>query len=265
MQTRVLRRMEIENDLRRAVEQDQFWLAYQPLVELDSGSITGVETLVRWEHPEHEVIGPTAFIPVAEETGLIVPLGKRVLEEACRQARLWQSELASSMTMSVNLSVSQFHHPDLIEEVKEALRRTDLKPASLSLEVTESVAMKDPEHATAILGELKKLGLRLVIDDFGTGHSSLSYLMKQFRMDVLKIDRSFIRELTADSEYKKIISGIIGLAHSLNLQVVAEGVETAGQCELLRSIGCDTGQSFYFSSPLTGEAMSDLLTEDPRW
>lgn len=261
---RVLKRLELESDLRRAIEQEQFGLHYQPLVDLRSGGIVGVEALARWEHPERGLIGPKEFIPTAEETGLIVPLGRWVLEEACRQARAWQSEFGP-LKMSVNFSLRQFQHPGLVEEVAETMRRAELESASLSLEITESVAMRETEQTVSMLRRLKELGLRLAIDDFGTGHTSLSYLIRQFRMDVLKIDRSFISKLTEDPEYEAIISGFIGLAKSLNLEVVAEGIETAGQYDLLRSMGCDTGQGFLFSKPLPGEAMSDLLSENPRW
>lgn len=265
MHIRILRRLKLEQDLRQAVARGQFKLHYQPLVDIKSGGIIGTEALVRWEHPERGLLSPNEFIPVAEETGLIVPLGKWVLAEACRQACAWRSEFATPLKMNVNLSVRQFQHPDLVEDVAEVLRRTALEPACLSLEITESMAMVEPERTAAMLRELRELGLRLAIDDFGTGHSSLAYLIRQFRMDILKIDRSFIGEVANDPEYKTITSGIVGMARSLNLEVIAEGIETAEQYELLQSMGCDTGQGYFFSRPLPGEALSALLSRNPRW
>lgn len=265
MHIRILRRLKLERDLKEAVARGQFKLHYQPLVDIKSGSIIGTEALVRWEHPERGLLSPNEFIPVAEETGLIVPLGKWVLAEACRQACAWRSEFATPLKMNVNLSVRQFQHPDLVEDVAEVLRQTGLEPACLSLEITESVAMIEPERTAAMLRELRELGLRLAIDDFGTGHSSLTYLIRRFRMDILKIDRSFIGEVANDPEYKVIVSGIVGIARGLNLEVVAEGIETAEQYELLQSVGCDTGQGYFFSRPLSGEALSALLSKNPRW
>ncbi len=265
MHFRILRRLKLEHDLKEAVARGQFKLHYQPLVDIKSGSIIGTEALVRWEHPERGLLSPNEFIPVAEETGLIVPLGKWVLAEACRQACAWRSEFATPLKMNVNLSVRQFQHSDLVEDVAEVLRQTGLEPACLSLEITESVAIVEPERTAAMLRELRELGLRLAIDDFGTGHSSLTYLIRRFRMDILKIDRSFIGEIANDPEYKTIVSGIVGIARSLNLEVVAEGIETAEQYELLQSMGCDTGQGYFFSRPLPGEALSALLSKNPRW
>lgn len=265
MHIRILRRLKLEHDLKEAVARGQFKLHYQPLVDIKSGSIIGTEALVRWEHPERGLLSPNEFIPVAEETGLIVPLGKWVLAEACRQACAWRSEFATPLKMNVNLSVRQFQHPDLVEDVAEVLRQTGLEPACLSLEITESVAMIEPERTAAMLRELRELGLRLAIDDFGTGHSSLTYLIRRFRMDILKIDRSFIGEVANDPEYKVIVSGIVGIARGLNLEVVAEGIETAEQYELLQSVGCDMGQGYFFSRPLSGEALSALLSKNPRW
>ncbi len=265
MHIRILRRLKLERDLKEAVARGQFKLHYQPLVDIKSGSIIGTEALVRWEHPERGLLRPNEFIPVAEETGLIVPLGKWVLAEACRQACAWRSEFATPLKMNVNLSVRQFQHPDLVEDVAEVLRQTGLEPACLSLEITESVAMVEPERTAAMLRELRELGLRLAIDDFGTGHSSLTYLIRRFRMDILKIDRSFIGEFANDPEYEVLVSGIVGIARGLNLEVVAEGIETAEQYELLQSVGCDTGQGYFFSRPLSGEALSALLSQNPRW
>lgn len=265
MHIRILRRLKLEHDLKEAVARGQFKLHYQPLVDIKSGSIIGTEALVRWEHPERGLLSPNEFIPVAEETGLIVPLGKWVLAEACRQACAWRSEFATPLKMNVNLSVRQFQHPDLVEDVSEVLRQPGLEPACLSLEITESVAMVEPERTAAMLRELRELGLRLAIDDFGTGHSSLTYLIRRFRMDILKIDRSFIGEFANDPEYKRIVSGIVGIARSLNLEMVAEGIETAEQYELLQSVGCDTGQGYFFSRPLSGEALSALLSKNPLW
>jgi EAL domain-containing protein (putative c-di-GMP-specific phosphodiesterase class I) len=217
-----------------------------------------VEALVRWKHPRHGLVLPMEFIPLAEETGLIIPMGRWILEEACRQARRWR-EQSLPHTVCVNLSARQFQHPKLVEEVGEVLRDVGLDPRNLMLEITESTLVEDIQSATATLQQLRDLGVKLAVDDFGTGYSSLSYL-KRFPVDFLKIDLSFVENLETDPADRVIVSAVINLAHALGMKVTAEGVETAGQLAQLTSMGCDMAQGFYFSKPLPSEAISSLLS-----
>lgn len=284
MYDRVLKRLRMEGDLRRALERDELRVYYQPKIKLHtdlqrflraSGSraivakeqettetprIVGTEALVRWEHPDLGLMSPAEFIPVAEETGLIVRMGRWVLREACLQTRRWNDEHPDDppLTVCVNLSARQFHDPGLCQDVTHMLQETGLNPPCLCLEVTESAVMKDVEVTTATLRELKALGVELAVDDFGTGYSSLSYL-KRFPVDYLKIDRSFVAELKKDAEDIVLVAGIIRLAHTLSMQVVAEGVESAEQLERLQGLGCDLAQGFYFSEALTSEALTEFL------
>jgi diguanylate cyclase (GGDEF)-like protein/PAS domain S-box-containing protein len=255
-----LRRLELEGDLRRALEREQLRVCYQPMVLLRDGRIVGMEALVRWEHPERGLLLPSEFIPVAEETALIVSIGRWVLETVCRQARAWQAQYPSSshLRVWVNLSAKQFQQPKLVEEVARVLQESGLRPACLGLEITESTAMEDTVSTTKTLRELADLGVRLAIDDFGTGYSSLSAL-HNLPVAVLKIDRSFIRGLGEDSEDTVMLSAIIDLARALGMRVVAEGVETAKQLTLLRELGCEMAQGNYFSAPLPGEEAAALL------
>ncbi len=256
-----LERLKLENDLRKAIERDEFRLYYQPVFSLVSDYIAGMEALLRWEHPERGMISPAKFIPLAEETGLIVPIGRWVLEEACRQGREWQERCPSDPPpiVGVNLSLRQFQHPGLVGDVARILRETGLEPGNLALEVTESVAMHDVDSTIAILGALKSLGVWLVIDDFGTGNSSLSYLTSQFKMGHLKIDGSFVREYLEDPDNSAIIPGLIDFAHAVGLRVIAEGVETASQLQCLRETGCEFVQGNYVANALPAEAASELL------
>jgi EAL domain-containing protein (putative c-di-GMP-specific phosphodiesterase class I) len=235
---------------------------------LVSNYIAGMEALLRWEHPERGMVGPTEFIPLAEETGLIVPVGRWVLEEACRQGREWQEMCpsdsppipgVSSTIVGVNLSLRQFQHPGLADDVARILQETGLDPGNLSLEITESVAMHDVNSTIATLEKLKSLGVWLVIDDFGMGNSSLSYLTSQFKMEHLKIDGSFIREFLEDSDNSSIIQGLIYFAHAVGLRTIAEGVETADQLRRLREMGCEFVQGNYIAKPLPPAAASELL------
>ena len=266
MDDRALERLELESDLRRALERDELRVHYQPKVSLESVEIVAMEALVRWEHPERGLLSPARFVPVAEEIDLIVSIGRWVLKEACRQARRWQDRLQGRppLKVCVNLSAKQFQHYALSEEVEAALRETGLDPASLDLEITESVVMKDAPATLATLRELKGLGVNLAIDDFGTGYSSLSYL-RRFPVDFLKVDRSIIEGLSKDPKNEAILSAVVTLAHALDEQVVAEGVETARQLARLREIGCDFAQGYYFAKPLPSEAAGALLAEHPRW
>ncbi|MBV9455771.1 MAG: EAL domain-containing protein [Rubrobacter sp.] len=259
--TQALERLELENDLRKAIERDEFRVYYQPVFSLVSNYIAGMEALLRWEHPKRGMMSPAKFIPLAEETGLIVPIGRWVLEEACRQGREWQERCPTypAPIVGVNLSLRQFQHPGLVGDIARILRDTGLDPGNLALEITESVAMHEVDSTVAVLGALKSLGVWLVIDDFGMGNSSLSYLASQFKMEHLKIDGSFIREYLEDPNNSAIIPGLIDFAHAVGLRVIAEGVETAGQLRRLREIGCEFVQGDYVAKALPPAAANELL------
>ncbi len=255
-----LERLELETELRRALGREEFRVYYQPEILLESGDIVGMEALVRWEHPEHGLLLPQEFLPIAEESNLIMPIGQWVLREACKQLRTWQEKYPNNapLVMSVNLSTREFFQPSLIAEI---LRETGVDPRTLQLEITEgAVAYDNAQNANNTLWNLKTLGVQLAIDDFGMGYSSLSYL-KRFPVDLLKIDRSFVRELGKDLKDTKIVAAIIHLARALDLKVIAEGVETAEQVEQLRKMECDMVQGSYFSKPLPSGAVSDLLQQ----
>ncbi len=259
-------RMRLEHDLRRALEREEFVVHYQPVVGADSGRIMGMEALVRWEHPERGLVLPDEFVPLAEETGLIVPIGKRVLREACRQAKEWQERYPSDLPLmvGVNLSARELEHPDLVEEAEGALRDSGLDPRTLTLEITESAVVKDEEHNIDALRRLGALGVRFALDDFGTGYSALAYL-RRLPVGLLKLDRSFLQRLGEDeAEVKVLLSGVIGIASGLGLYVLAEGVETPEQLALVRSLGCDLAQGNYFSEPLPSEALGELLHLERR-
>jgi diguanylate cyclase (GGDEF)-like protein/PAS domain S-box-containing protein len=266
MYGRVLDRLSLDRDLRRACRRDEFVIHYQPKVRLQTGRIFAVEALVRWDRPGRGLVLPEEFVPVAEENDLIVPIGRRTLDEACRRASEWRERYPNDLfeMVSVNLSASQLQHANLLEETVATLHRTGLDPRNLNLEITESVVMSDVPTNAATLDKLRKLGIELAIDDFGKGYSSLSYL-KRFPVSYLKVDRSFVEELREGSEDRALVSGIIALAHTLGMQVIAEGVESAEQLRILREVGCDMAQGFYFSEPLTHDGMSALLDADPRW
>ncbi|HET6757589.1 MAG TPA: EAL domain-containing protein [Burkholderiales bacterium] len=256
-------RLLLENNLRRAVRQKEFKLFYQSQIDLASGSIVGVEALVRWQHPEKGLVAPSDFIPIAEETGLIVNLGEWVLHEACREARGWQVAGLPAVKVTVNLSARQFREKDLLGTVRGALTASELDPRFLELELTESVVMEDADATITTLEELNELGVALAIDDFGTGYSSLSYL-KRFPIDKLKIDQSFVRDVTNDPNDAAIASAIIALARSLKVKVIAEGVETFEQLAFLREHGCEEGQGYYFAKPVPGYEFTQFLEEKVR-
>ncbi len=260
---RIRRRLELESSLRLALERDEFELHYQPQVNLREGGIVGVEALVRWNHPQKGLIGPSDFIGFAEESGLIVQLGDWVLRRACAQNKAWQEEGLPAIPISVNMSARQCEQDDIDQVVARALDESGLMPKYLELEITESISMANPEQSVPLMWRLKETGVALSIDDFGTGFSNLSYL-KRFPVDRLKIDLSFVREITTDPGSLAISEAIITLSHSLNLQVVAEGVETQGQLELLGDRNCDLIQGYYFSPPVTADAFAALLREDRR-
>jgi len=260
MHDRAVELLQLETALRRALERNEFRLHYQPVVSLTSGQITGAEALLRWNHPERGLVPPMEFIPLAEETGLIRPIGRWVLAEACRQVRAWQLQHPSSppLMVSVNLSTSEFRHPGLVDDVAAALRETGLAPCSLRLEITESVALDDVDAAVAVLTALKGLGVRLALDDFGTGYSSLGYLQR-LPVDMVKIDRSFLSGADAGPRTLAIVRAIASLAHALGMDATAEGIETAEQLAWAREARCERGQGYYFSRPLPAAAMGRLL------
>jgi diguanylate cyclase (GGDEF)-like protein/PAS domain S-box-containing protein len=266
MRASVMARLQLETDMRRALERHEFRNVYQPIVALDSGRIVGFEALMRWQHPTRGMIGPEEFIFVAEETGLIRDLGWWSLREACRQMSTWRtrSKAYLDLTMSVNVSAKQLLQPHLVDEMSKLLRETALPPEALKLEITESAVMADPAAAAEMLQQIKSLGVRLAIDDFGTGYSSLSYLHR-FPLDTLKIDRSFISGAAEGSEGMEIARTIMPMAKNLRLDVVAEGVETIEQVGFLRRLQCKYAQGYYFSKPLAPEEVPLLLAEEPSW
>jgi diguanylate cyclase (GGDEF)-like protein/PAS domain S-box-containing protein len=266
MRASVMARLQLETDLRHALERGEFRNFYQPIVDLASGDIVGFEALLRWEHPKRGLLGPEEFIPVAEETGLIRELGWWNLREACRQISEWRAGRAGhvGLTVSVNLSAKQFLQANLVEDIGKLLRELALPAEALKLEITESTVMADPSAAVEMLQQIKSLGIRLAIDDFGTGYSSLSYLHR-FPLDTLKIDRSFISGMGDDGEGMEIARTILPMASNLRLDVVAEGVETLQQVAMLRKLQCKYGQGFYFSKPLSAEGTTALLAGDLTW
>jgi diguanylate cyclase (GGDEF)-like protein len=251
-------RLSLENDLRRAVELGQLELHYQPKVDIGTNRIRSAEALLRWRHPTRGLVPPNVFIPIAEETALIVPIGEWVLREACRQMRLWIDSGMSPVRIAVNLSAKQFRHVDLVAVVRSAIEEAQLQPGYVELELTESAIMDDAEESAATLGILSTMGVHISIDDFGTGYSSLSYL-RRFPLDKLKIDRSFVRDLMSNPDDASIVKAIISLAHNLRLRVVAEGVETSEQLNYLRELGCDQYQGYFCSPAVPPSAFEALL------
>jgi diguanylate cyclase (GGDEF)-like protein/PAS domain S-box-containing protein len=258
MHARARKLLQLEHDLRRAIDRREFRVHYQPIVRVADRRIAGFEALARWQHPERGLVAPSEFIHLAEETGLVVPLGRAVLEEACRQAVAWQTSSGEDLTVSVNLSVKQFSQPDLVENVDGALRVSGLPARLLKLEVTESMVMENTDGAIAMLRRLKALGVHIVIDDFGTGYSSLSYLLR-LPADTLKIDRSFVSGTGDAGRNVNIVRTVVGLAYSLGLDVVAEGVETEQQMALLADLGCPLAQGFLFSPAVEAEEAAQLV------
>ncbi len=269
MHTRALTRLQLENDLRRAIERQEFIVYYQPIVCLSTGIISSFEALVRWRHPQRGLVPPDHFFPSAEATGLIVPLGFWVLENSCRQLKQWQEKSAQrgevfDVTMSVNLSVKQFSQPNLIEQIDQVLENLKLDSKNLKLEITESAIMDNSELASQLFEQLKKRNIQLSLDDFGTGYSSLSYLHR-FPLDIIKIDRSFISNLDLIGKNLEVVQAILNLAHHLGMSVVAEGIETPEQLSLLRLLGCELAQGYLFAQPLDVEAAETLLFSHPQW
>jgi diguanylate cyclase (GGDEF)-like protein/PAS domain S-box-containing protein len=256
-------RLVLERFLRHALEQDEFRVFYQPKIDLVSGRITGMEALLRWFHPAMGMISPVKFIPLAEETGLIVPIGAWVLRAACEQNKRWADQGLPPLRVAVNLSARQFAQDDLHATILQVLEETGLPPELLELEITESVTMDNPEHAAALLRKLKALGIHLAIDDFGTGYSSLSYL-KRFPIDNVKIDRSFIKDIPHDEDDVAITQAVIAMAHSLGLKVIAEGVESEEHLTFLRHHGCEEAQGYLFGAPMSAEDFTALVTRTPQ-
>jgi diguanylate cyclase (GGDEF)-like protein len=258
MNTRAFEFLLLESGLRKALDNDELVVHYQPVINLEDKKLIGMEALLRWKHPEKGMVSPADFIPLAEETGLIESIGKWVLRAACAQNKKWQDAGYPPVTMSVNMSARQFNKKNLVETIGEILEETGLRPEYFCIEITESIIMKDVESTITKLNQLHKMGISLSIDDFGTGYSSLNYL-KLFPIDNLKIDRSFVFNITSDSTDAAIAASVILLAHSMNLKVTAEGVETNEQLEMLRRQGCDYVQGFFFSKPIAAEKFAPFF------
>jgi len=262
LNTHSVERLAFESSLRRALDAGQFQVHYQPKVDCHTSQMNGVEALLRWKHPDLGTVSPAKFIPVAEECGLIVPIGRWVLLTACRQHVTWRDLGYPPLRMAVNLSARQFYDDHLLLDVRSILSETRMDPSYLELEITESMLMRDVAKSTKVLMEFKKLGIRLSLDDFGTGYSSLSNL-KRFQVDTIKVDRSFVRELATNEQDRAITEAIIAMGKSLKMSIVAEGVETQGQIEFLRDRDCDEFQGFYFSKAVSAAAITDLLSAQP--
>ncbi|PZD73711.1 Cyclic di-GMP phosphodiesterase Gmr [Acaryochloris thomasi RCC1774] len=260
--------LRLETDLRRAIERQEFLVNYQPIISLTTLEITGFEALVRWHHPQRGLVSPGQFIPIAEETSLIVPIGLWVLKESCQQLVTWQQmlggETVPTLKMSVNLSVKQFSQPDLIDRIDQFLEQMELQGHLLTLEITESALMDNPEAASQVLTALRDRNIQLAIDDFGTGYSSLSYLHR-FPVDILKVDRSFINRIEDQDNGLRIVEATLAMAHSLGMQVVAEGVETQAQALQLQQLGCEYAQGYLFSKPLAAETAAGVLAQPPAF
>lgn len=260
MHTRAVEALKLENDLRQGIERNEVCAHYQPIMSLQNGTVTGFEALARWEHPKRGLISPVDFIPLAEDTGLIVPLGMKIFKEACQKLRHWQLifNTEEPLTMSINLSGKQFVQKDLVEEIRKVIRDAQIDPSCIRLEITESIVMENASAAIDTLKQLKSIGVQLSIDDFGTGYSSLSYLHR-FPFDILKIDRSFVSRMSTDKDSLSIVETIITLANKLGKTTVAEGVETEGHKDILRQLSCDYGQGYLFSKPLNSDNAEEFL------
>ncbi len=266
MQTQTLMRLNLEGDIWQGIQNDEFIVYYQPIVNLKTGYISGVEALVRWDSPKYGLISPGRFISVAEETGLIIPLGKSVLEKACKQLYIWHDYFPSDnlLTLSVNLSGKQFNQPNLLQQVKDILLDTRIKRHTLKLEITESLMMDNVEDAINLLHQLKGLDLKLSIDDFGTGYSSFSYLHR-FPLDTLKVDKAFVLRMLQNEKYAEIVRTIVVLGHNLGMDIIAEGIETEEHMKYLARLGCEYGQGYFFAKPMPADSMTEVLAENPRW
>ncbi len=266
MHTHAVYVLQMENDLRRALDREEFCVYYQPIVALDSGQLAGFEALIRWQHPERGFINPSDFIPLAEDTGLIIPIGQWILRRACEQLAKWQWQSAANrhLFMSVNLSSKQISQPDLVDVIRETLEETNVDPKYIKLEITESAVMDNAETAVRLLKRLKALGVSLSIDDFGTGYSSLGYLHR-FPVNTLKIDRSFVGRIGEKTENAEIVRTIVSLAENMGMEVVAEGVETLNQLSHLRGLKCQYGQGYLFSRPVDADSVTAWISKKPHW
>ncbi|MBC7791251.1 MAG: EAL domain-containing protein [Anaerolineae bacterium] len=266
MHADALARLQLETDLRHAVQREEFIAHYQPVVSLETGQIAGFEALIRWKHPERGLVPPNDFIPMAEETGMILPMGQWIMREACRQVSAWQQTFrrAEPLAIGVNLSVKQFAQPDLKQLIADIVETTGVHPNSLKLEITESVIVGNTDHAITVLEGLKSIGLEIYMDDFGTGYSSLSYLT-HLPIDCIKIDRSFVSQMETKDRHFQLVRTILTLARSVNLRSVAEGVESTPQLLALRKLGCEFGQGYLFSRPLPPAEIEELLARNPSW
>ncbi len=266
MYEQTLELLQLESDLRLALERQEFCLHYQPIISLVTGRLTGFEALARWKHPQQGFISPAKFIPVAEDTGLIVSLGEWVLREACRQMRAWQTQFPNllPLSISVNLAAQQIREPHLINQIARILAETGLNGSSLKLELTESMLMEDVQETIDTLFQIRAMNIQLSLDDFGTGYSSLSYLHR-FPINTLKIDRSFVSRINSDNENFEVVGAIVTLAHALGLNVTAEGVETTDQFTQLQALGCEFGQGYFFSKPLNCAMVAAMLPLNPQW
>lgn len=263
MNKRSMHRLNLEVHLRKALERNEFQIYYQPIIDLKSGTVYGMEALVRWHHPEWGLVSPGEFIPLAEETGLIIPIGNWVLQESCRQNMVWQKSGAPPLVVSVNISAIQFHQVNFVQIVMDALNESKLPPELLCLEITENIAMNNVPHIVETMQKLKLLGVQISIDDFGTGYSSLSYL-KRFRVQTLKIDQSFIRDVTHDEDNAAIVTALIAMSHRLKIKSLAEGVETKEQLDFLIQQGCNEIQGYVFSKPLPARDFELILKENKQ-
>jgi diguanylate cyclase (GGDEF)-like protein len=266
MHDEAMSRLKLHSDLKRAVEHNEFHVFYQPIISLRDGTLQGLEVLVRWDHPEHGSVNPADFISHAEDTGLIVKLGRWVLEQACWQLRAWRDlgHAQETLSVSVNVSKRQVAQPGFVEDVRRTLREHRLEGRQLALEITESVIMENPDSIAEVLEQLKDIGVEIHMDDFGTGYSSLSYLHR-FPLDVLKIDRAFVSSMSDNTDYADIIHTVVALAHTLNMRVIVEGVETERQLARLMVLDCDFAQGYYFSKPLDAKSAGGILVSEPKW
>ena len=266
MHARAVSLLQIENELRQAIEREEFRVFYMPIVSLSTGRIDGFEALVRWQHPTRGLVGPLDFIPVAEDSGIIIQIDRWVLRRACRDVRAWQEKFPDGdrLTVSVNLSGKQFAHSDLVEVIRSAISESKLPAESLNIEITEGVLIDNTSTAGSMLGEMRKLGAKIYLDDFGTGYSSLSYLQR-FPIDAVKIDRSFVSRMGPRAEGHEIVKAIVTLAHNLKMRVIAEGVETQDQLAVLRMLKCGFGQGWLFSKPISHDDANELLLQEARW
>jgi diguanylate cyclase (GGDEF)-like protein len=263
LRERAITRLELEGDLRQALNNQEFTVLYQPILLLETGKISGFEALLRWYHPARGSISPVDFIPVAEETGLILPIGRWVLKEACNQLRTWQGRFPSDppLTMSVNISGRQFVQPTILEQIQQILDETKLDPRTLKLEITESLLMENTEAVRATLTRLRQMGIQVLIDDFGTGYSSLGYV-QQFPIDTIKIDRIFVNQMSVKNSQLDLVGTIVELAHKFGMNTIAEGVETEEQLNLLKKLDCKFGQGWLFSKALSIDKVESLLEND---